>query len=114
MTLLSKNEKELLISVSTNDMDCIDNKQLQHAYLLQEKGLVTIEKIENETLSLTPEGEHYLTNGFPEERLLDVCCNSISIDDARALLGDSYNIAISNALKQKLVYISDKVIYKVV
>jgi len=114
MPSLTKNEKSLLQLLTNSDIECLNNdKNLQYAYLLQEKGLVTIEKSEDIILSLTPEGESYVEYGLPEEQLLALLDHSVTIDEAKLQLGSLYNVAISNALKQKLVYINGKTIYKV-
>ncbi len=76
--------------------------------LLAEKGVIGIEETEETSYSLTNKGEEALSQGLPEEQLIDlVLSGTSSLEEIRSKLGDIAGIAIGQALKKKYIAIKD-------
>uniref|UniRef100_A0A7J2THB5 Phenylalanine--tRNA ligase alpha subunit n=1 Tax=Archaeoglobus fulgidus TaxID=2234 RepID=A0A7J2THB5_ARCFL len=74
-------------------------------FLLREKGFVEVFETKKRRLKITPEGERYLSEGFPEERLLNLLSEVREIEELRKRLGKDFEIAIGWLRKKKLVEI---------
>ena len=72
------------------------------ARLLESKGLVRVITEEHEELSLTEKGLDALTNGLPEERLVEALLRSggsAPIDSLRGTLGQAFSVALGIAVR---------------
>ncbi len=71
--------------------------------ILQEKGLVDIEKKEASAYKLSKFGKLYLTEEFPEELILNKLKENISLNEFRKVLGDKSAFIFGYAMKNKLI-----------
>ena len=72
------------------------------ARLLESKGLVHVITEEREELTLTEKGLDALTNGLPEERLVEALLRSggtATIDSLRETLGQAFSVALGLAVR---------------
>jgi phenylalanyl-tRNA synthetase alpha chain len=85
MAELTQNEKRLLATLVKEHkadaphlatlLDSTPESVVQWAYLLEDKGLVTLERIVDKSFVYSDEGIEYLNNGLPETQLLKFCRN---------------------------------------
>ncbi|AEA46861.1 phenylalanine--tRNA ligase subunit alpha [Archaeoglobus veneficus] len=84
---------------------------LKAAHLLQEKGLAKVETIKKRIYRLTGEGERYLKEGLPEERLVKLLHEPKHIKDLEKELGkQEFGIALGWLRRKKAVEIQDGVV----
>ncbi|WP_290623932.1 MULTISPECIES: phenylalanine--tRNA ligase subunit alpha [unclassified Archaeoglobus] len=81
---------------------------LKAAYLLQEKGYVrVVEKSETE-YRLTKEGEKYLKEGLPEEKLVHLVKSGVdNIDELRKTIGKEFQIGLGWLRKKGVAEVKD-------
>ncbi len=75
------------------------------AMILQEKGLVNVEKKEVSAYKLSKFGSLYLKDKFPEETLQDNLKKEISLTEFKKNLGEKSGFVIGYALKNKLIIV---------
>ncbi len=85
MAALTTNEKRLLATLVKEHqadaphlatlLDSTPESVVQWAHLLEDKGLVTLERIVVKSFVYSAEGKEYLNNGLPETQLLKICRN---------------------------------------
>jgi phenylalanyl-tRNA synthetase alpha chain len=81
---------------------------LKAAYLLQEKGYVRVVEKKDVRFTLTEEGERYLKEGLPEERLLSLLKGGKdSIEELRSLMGRDFQIALGWLRKKGAVKVDN-------
>uniref|UniRef100_A0A7C3RC87 Phenylalanine--tRNA ligase alpha subunit n=1 Tax=Archaeoglobus fulgidus TaxID=2234 RepID=A0A7C3RC87_ARCFL len=81
---------------------------LKAAYMLQEKGYVRIAEDLRVHYSLTEEGERYLRDGLPEERLYLLIKSGVdSIDELRKRMGKEFEIALGWLRRKGVVEVKD-------
>ncbi|WP_048098286.1 phenylalanine--tRNA ligase subunit alpha [Archaeoglobus sulfaticallidus] len=81
---------------------------LKASYLLQEKGLAEVKVVKDISYRLTDEGEKYLSEGLPEERLYSLIKQGVdSIDQAKKEMKD-FGIAIGWLRKKGIAKIEGK------
>lgn len=80
---------------------------MKAVFLLREKGLAEVFEVKKEKIKITPEGERYLKNGFPEELLLSSISESDEVEDLKRKLGRDFEIAIGWLRRKKVVDIVD-------
>ncbi|MET1124150.1 MAG: phenylalanine--tRNA ligase subunit alpha [Archaeoglobaceae archaeon] len=67
---------------------------MKAAMLLQQKGYVRLHEVTRKIVRLTEEGERYLREGLPEERLLKLLERENSIEALRRAMGEEFQIAL--------------------
>ena len=78
--------------------------------LLASKGVIGVEDRVREDLVVTEEGLAYLRGRFPEEELVELLRErggSVSVEEARRLLGKRFGIAMSNAARKGWVRVRE-------
>jgi phenylalanyl-tRNA synthetase alpha chain len=86
MAELTQNEKRLLSTLAKEHqsdalhlatiLDATPESVVQWAHLLEDKGLVSLERIVDKSFVYTDEGKEYLSKGLPETQLLKFCRNT--------------------------------------
>lgn len=116
--MLSKIEVMLLNSLESGEVYSIDRAAIKAgmskdavikaAYLLQERGYVRVIEKKKVDYSLTEEGERYLRDGLPEERLLSLIKNGINeIEELRKRMGKEFQIALGWLRKKGVAEVRD-------
>lgn len=80
--------------------------------ILREKGLVDLNKKETCTYRLSKFGKVYLKEPFPEELILSVLKEGMSLDEFRKVLGNKSAFIFGYAMKNKLIEVKDNKILK--
>jgi phenylalanyl-tRNA synthetase alpha chain len=93
MAELTQNEKRLLATLVKEHkadaqhlatlLDTTPESIVQWAHLLEDKGLVSLERTVDKSFVYTDEGKEYLNHGLPETQLLKFCRNNIPLDELR-------------------------------
>jgi phenylalanyl-tRNA synthetase alpha chain len=93
MAELTQNEKRLLATLVKEHkadaphlatlLDTTPESIVQWAHLLEDKGLVSLERIVDKSYVYTDEGKEYLNHGLPETQLLKFCRNTTPLDELR-------------------------------
>lgn len=87
---------------------------LKAAYMLQEKGYVRVKEDVKAHYSLTEEGERYLKEGLPEERLYSLIKSGVnSMEELRERMGKEFQIALGWLRRKNAVEIDgEKIVPK--
>ncbi len=87
---------------------------LKAAYMLQEKGYVRVKEDVKAHYSLTEEGERYLKEGLPEERLYSLIKSGVnSMEELRKRMGKEFQIALGWLRRKNAVEIDgEKIVPK--
>lgn len=80
---------------------------MKAAMLLKQKGFVNIYEVKRKKVSLTEEGERYLVEGLPEERLISLLKVTNDIAELRRKMGDEFQIALGWLKKKGFVSLEE-------
>ncbi len=121
MAELTQNEKRLLATLEkekTADasrlaglLDATTGATTQWAYLAQDKGFVTIERVVVKELVYTDEGKIYAKNGLPETQLLKVILPGTTLADLQK--HEAFKIGFGQLRKKGLVKVEGTSVVKV-
>ncbi len=121
MAELTQNEKRLLATLEkekTADasrlaglLDATTGATTQWAYLAQDKGFVTIERVVVKELVYTDEGKIYAKNGLPETQLLKVILPGTTLADLQKY--EVFKIGFGQLRKKGLVKVEGTSVVKV-
>ncbi|MEM0202977.1 MAG: phenylalanine--tRNA ligase subunit alpha [Archaeoglobaceae archaeon] len=78
---------------------------MKAVFLLREKGFAEVFELKKERVKITPEGERYLKNGFPEEILLNALSETNDVSEIRRKLGKEFEIAVGWLRRKKVIEI---------
>jgi len=78
--------------------------------LLQTKGLVDLEKKDNDSYRLSKYGKMYVSEEFPEELLLKVLSENKSMQDFRKALGEKSAFIFGYAMRNKLIEVKEDIV----
>jgi phenylalanyl-tRNA synthetase alpha chain len=111
MAELTQNEKRLLSILAKERkadaphlaglLEATPEALVQWAYLLADKGLVTVERVVVKEFLYTEEGKTYAKNGLPETQLLRVIRPGTTLDDLKK--HDAFKIGFGQLRKKGLV-----------
>ncbi len=115
--MLSKIEVTLLTKLEPNKKYTIDEAAeitnmskdavMKAAYLLQDKGYAKVHEEITSKYVLTDEGEKYLKEGLPEEKLLKLLKKTNKIDELKKIMGKEFQIALGWLRKKGIVEVRD-------
>jgi phenylalanyl-tRNA synthetase alpha chain len=121
MAELTQNEKRLLaILVKEHKadaphlaslLDTTPEAVVQWAHLLEDKGLVRLERMVDKTFVYTDEGKEYLKHGLPETQLLKFTRNGTTLVDLQK--HTAFRIGFGQLRKKGLISVDNGVILKV-
>ncbi len=121
MAELTQNEKRLLATLEKEKaadasrlaglLDATTGATTQWAYLAQDKGFVTIERVVVKELVYTDEGKIYAKNGLPETQLLKVILPGTTLADLQKY--EVFKIGFGQLRKKGLVKVEDTSVVKV-
>jgi len=122
MAELTQNEKRLLVTLEkehTADaphlatlLDTTPESVVQWAHLLEDKGLVSLERIVDKTFVYTDEGKEYLKCGLPETQLLKFCRNDTPLVELQKHA--AFRIGFGQLRKKGLISVNNDVVSKTV
>ncbi|MEM2121003.1 MAG: phenylalanine--tRNA ligase subunit alpha [Archaeoglobaceae archaeon] len=78
---------------------------MKAVFLLREKGFAEVFELKKQNVKVTPEGERYLKNGFPEEILLNALSETNDVSEIRRKLGKEFEIAVGWLRRKKVIEI---------
>ncbi|MDI9645407.1 MAG: phenylalanine--tRNA ligase subunit alpha [Archaeoglobales archaeon] len=78
---------------------------MKAAMLLSQRGFVNIYEVKRKKFSLTEEGERYLVEGLPEEKLIRLLRETNDIEELRKKMGNEFQIALGWLKKKGFVNI---------
>ncbi|MCS7121589.1 MAG: phenylalanine--tRNA ligase subunit alpha [Archaeoglobaceae archaeon] len=81
------------------------------AMLLQQKGYLKIYETKEISYKLTEDGEKFLEEGFPEEKLLNLLEKTKDVEELKRTMGEDFSIAVSWLKKKGSVEIKDGKIF---
>ena len=120
MAELTQNEKRLLATlVKEHKADAphlatlLDTKPesvVQWAHLLEDKGLVSLQRIVDKSFVYTDEGKEYLNNGLPETQLLKFCRNETPLVELQKHA--AFRIGFGQLRKKGLISVNNGVVSK--
>ena len=115
MAELTQNEKRLLATLVKEHkadaphlatlLDTTPESVVQWAHLLEDKGLVSLERIVEKSFVYTPEGKEYLNNGLPETQLLKFCRNETPLVELQKHA--AFRIGFGQLRKKGLISVKD-------
>jgi len=121
MAELTQNEKRLLATLEKEKaadasrlaglLDATTGATTQWAYLAQDKGFVTIERVVVKELVYTDEGKIYAKNGLPETQLLKVILPGTTLADLQK--HEAFKIGFGQLRKKGLVKVEGTSVVKV-
>jgi phenylalanyl-tRNA synthetase alpha chain len=121
MAELTQNEKRLLATLEKGEkvdarhlaglLEATPEAVVQWAYLAQDKGLITVERIIDKKIVPTEEGEQYRKFRLPETQLFSVLTPSTQISDLQKM--PSFKIGFGQLRKKGLIRIEGSSIIKV-
>jgi phenylalanyl-tRNA synthetase alpha chain len=80
---------------------------LKAAHMLQERGYARVDEVRSVSYRLTEEGEKYLKDGLPEERLISLLSKTDDINELKKLMGDEFQIALGWLRKKGAVEVKN-------
>jgi len=120
MAELTQNEKRLLATLVKEHkadaphlatlLDTTPESVVQWAHLLEDKGLVSLERIVDKSFVYTDEGKEYLNNGLPETQLLKFCRNDTPLAELQKHA--SFRIGFGQLRKKGLISVNNGVVSK--
>jgi len=120
MAELTQNEKRLLATLVKEHkadaphlatlLDTTPESVVQWAHLLEDKGLVRLERIVDKSFVYTDEGKEYLNNGLPETQLLKFCRNDTPLAELQKHA--SFRIGFGQLRKKGLISVNNGVVSK--
>jgi phenylalanyl-tRNA synthetase alpha chain len=120
MAELTQNEKRLLATLVKEHkadaphlatlLDATPESVVQWAHLLEDKGLVSLERIVDKSFVYTDEGKEYLNNGLPETQLLKFCRNEIPLVELQKHA--AFRIGFGQLRKKGLISVNNGVVSK--
>ena len=120
MAELTQNEKRLLATLVKEHkadaphlatlLDTTPESVVQWAHLLEDKGLVSLERIVEKSFVYTPEGKEYLNNGLPETQLLKFCRNETPLVELQKHA--AFRIGFGQLRKKGLIRVNNGVVSK--
>ena len=120
MAELTQNEKRLLATLVKEHkadaphlatlLDTTPESVVQWAHLLEDKGLVRLERIVDKSFVYTDEGKEYLNNGLPETQLLKFCRNDTPLAELQK--HGSFTIGFGQLRKKGLISVNNGVVSK--
>jgi phenylalanyl-tRNA synthetase alpha chain len=120
MAELTQNEKRLLATLVKEHkadaphlatlLDTTPESVVQWAHLLEDKGLVRLERIVDKSFVYTDEGKEYLNNGLPETQLLKFCRNDTPLAELQK--HGSFRIGFGQLRKKGLISVNNGVVSK--
>ena len=115
MAELTQNEKRLLATLVKEHkadaphlatlLDTTPESVVQWAHLLEDKGLVSLERIVDKSFVYTDEGKEYLNNGLPETQLLKFCRNDTPLAELQKHA--SFRIGFGQLRKKGLISVNN-------
>ncbi|MCK9591795.1 MAG: phenylalanine--tRNA ligase subunit alpha [Methanoregula sp.] len=121
MAALTTNEKRLLATLVKEHqadaphlatlLDSTPESVVQWAYLAQDKGLVTVERIVTKEIVYTDEGKEYYQKGLPETQLFNVFGESTKFSDLQKK--DTFKIGFGQLKKKGVVNVKEGIVFKV-
>jgi len=120
MAELTANEKKLLAALENvkktdaaqlaSETGATPEAVVQWAYLLQQKGLATVERVTEKGLTMTGEGENYAREGLPETQLLRLITDGITVDDLKKHA--AFRIGFGQLRKKGLIKVEGNSVFK--
>lgn len=120
MAELTQNEKRLLATLVKEHkadaphlatlLDSTPESVVQWAHLLEDKGLVSLERIVDKSFVYTDEGKEYLNNGLPETQLLKFCRNETPLVELQKHA--AFRIGFGQLRKKGLISVNNGVVSK--
>jgi phenylalanyl-tRNA synthetase alpha chain len=120
MAELTQNEKRLLATLVKEHkadaphlatlLDTTPESIVQWAHLLEDKGLVSLERIVDKSFVYTDEGKEYLIHGLPETQLLKFCRNNTPLDELRKHA--AFRIGFGQLRKKGLISVNNGMVSK--
>jgi phenylalanyl-tRNA synthetase alpha chain len=121
MAELTQNEKRLLAVLEKEKktdaphlaglLEATPEAVVQWAHLLEDKGLVTVERIVSKEYAYTDEGKSYLKDGLPETQLLRCILPGTTLDDLKK--HEAFKIGFGQLRKKGLVKVEGTSVIKV-
>ena len=120
MAELTQNEKRLLATLVKEHkadaphlatlLDTTPESVVQWAHLLEDKGLVSLERIVDKSFVYSDEGKEYLKCGLPETQLLKFCRNDTPLAELQKHA--SFRIGFGQLRKKGLISVNNGVVSK--
>jgi phenylalanyl-tRNA synthetase alpha chain len=120
MAELTQNEKRLLVTLVKEHkadaphlatlLDSTPESVVQWAHLLEDKGLVSLERIVDKSFVYTDEGKEYLKCGLPETQLLKFCRNDTPLVELQKHA--AFRIGFGQLRKKGLISVNNGVVSK--
>jgi phenylalanyl-tRNA synthetase alpha chain len=120
MAELTQNEKRLLATLVKEHkadaphlatlLDTTPESIVQWAHLLEDKGLVSLERTVDKSFAYTDEGKEYLNHGLPETQLLKFCRNNTPLDELRKHA--AFGIGFGQLRKKGLISVNNGMVSK--
>ena len=120
MAELTQNEKRLLATLVKEPkaeaphlatlLDTTPESVVQWAHLLEDKELVSLERIVDKTFVYTDEGKEYLNHGLPETQLLKFCRNDTLLVELQKHA--AFRIGFGQLRKKGLISVNNGVVSK--
>ena len=120
MAELTQNEKRLLATLVKEHkadaphlatlLDATPESVVQWAHLLEDKGLVSLERIVDKSFVYTDEGKEYLKCGLPETQLLKFCRNETQLVELQKHA--AFRIGFGQLRKKGLISVNNGVVSK--
>jgi phenylalanyl-tRNA synthetase alpha chain len=121
MAELMQNEKRLLATLVKEHkadaphlatlLDSTPESVVQWAHLLEDKGLVSLERIVDKSFVYSNEGKEYLNNGLPETQLLKFCRNETPLVELQKYA--AFRIGFGQLRKKGLISVNNGVVSKI-
>lgn len=84
---------------------------IKAAMLLQQKGYIKIYEIKEINYRLTEDGEKFLKDGFPEEKLIKLLDETNEVEKLKEMMGKDFQIAVSWLKRKNAIEIKDGKIF---
>ena len=121
MAELTQNEKRLLsmlVQERQSDalhlatiLDATPESVVQWAHLLEDKGLVSLERTVDRSFVYTDEGKEYLNTGLPETQLLKLCHNETPLAELQKHA--SFRIGFGQLRKKGIIRVNNGMVSKI-
>ncbi len=102
-------------NVNENNININENERIISSSIsyLEFKKLIDVRKEYKKTYSITDEGDEYLKNGFPEEKLYNILKDKkeLTVREIQNYLNDKYKIAMANLAKLGIKPVNGKIVY---
>lgn len=96
-------EKQVSLEELANNLGLNIDSVRRATFILQEKGLINLEKQEASSYKLSKFGQMYLQEPFPEELILQVLKDKMTLNDFRIQLKEKSAFIFGYAMKNKLI-----------